>query len=226
MGLASVSLALAAACVPGEVEPVPGQTQRVVLDGSRLAALSTASIDRVDLTISGPGMAAPVSAELGRTTGSAWTASVTSIPAGPARIFEALAFDASGTLLYQGQTVSDVLAGSTLQLVVILQDPPPPPAPGVPLVSSVEVSPGLVAPSSPVDLRVVAAGSSPSDLLSFAWGATCQNSTEQGTFLDGGGASTRWIAPDVQPLNCTLSVRVGGQQGSSVTVYVGVQVSS
>jgi hypothetical protein len=44
--------------------------------------------------------------------------------------------------------------------------------------------------------------------------------------VDGTGSSTRWIAPGLQPLTCALLVRVGDQQGSSVTVYVAVQVWS
>ena len=222
--LASVCLGVGWACAPGQVEPVAGpRTQRIVLDGTRLAALSVTGIDRVNLTVSGPGMPA-VSTPLGRGVDGTWSVSVNGIPAGPARIFEALAFDASGTLAYAGQTVADILPGSAIQLFLLLQGSAVVVEPGVPRVSSFEVTPGQVAAASSVGLRVIADGPA-GDRLSFAWDAACDGTTDHGSFVDSTAAVTRWIAPASQPVVCTISVRVGSTQGSSVTVYVPVQVA-
>ena len=213
-----------AACGPGEVAPAHETTQRVVLVGARSAALSLGDIARVDLTISGSGIATPITTELGRGTSNAWMGTVSGIPAGPARLFEASALDSVGGVLYQGQTVSDVPAGSNLQLVLLLQDPPPPPDSGAPEISSLDVSPGQVAPSGSVDVQVVA--SSPTgDTLSYAWAAQCPGASSNGQFADASAATTRWSAPG-EPVTCVFSVRVAGSGGSSVTVYVTVSVSS
>lgn len=225
MRLAAALLGVASGCGPGEVSPPSLHTQKVLLQGARPAGLSLADIARVDLTISGPGIVSPITSALGRGTSNAWIGTVTGIPAGPARLFEAAASDSAGAVVYQGQTVSDVPAGSNVQLVLLLQDPPPPPDSGAPQISSVEVSPGQVAPSASVDVRVVAS-SAPGDSLSYAWAAQCPGALGDGQFTDANAASTRWSAPGEQPVTCVFSVRVTGSGGSSVTVYVTVQVSS
>jgi hypothetical protein len=213
------------ACGPGEVAPARENTQRVVLVGTRSTALSLADIVRVDLTISGAGIASPITTELGRGTSNAWMGTVTGIPAGPARLFEAQATDSGGSVLYQGQTVSDVPTGSNLKLVLLLQDPPPPPDFGAPTISSIEVTPGQVAPSGSVDVKVVAS-SAPGDTLGYSWAAQCPGALGNGQFVDASSATTRWSAPGQEPVTCVFSVRVAGSSGSSVTVYVTVQVSS
>ena len=213
-----------AACGPGEVAPAREGTQRVVLVGTRSAALSLADIVRVDLTITGAGIVTPITIELGRGTSNAWMGTVTGIPAGPARLFEASARDSGGSVLYQGQTVSDVSVGSNVQLVLLLQDPPPPPDSGAPQISSIEVTPGQVAPSGSVDVKVVASGAA-GDTLSYSWASRCPGASSDGQFIDASTATTRWSAPG-DPVTCVFSVRVAGSGGSSVTVYVTVQVSS
>lgn len=180
----------------------------------------------MDLTISGPGIAQPITAQLGKGPGSSWTGAVTGIPAGPARLFEASAFDAAGTLVYQGQTVSDVTAGATLELVLVLQDPPPVTDVVVPQISSLQISSGQVAPSASVTLTVVASGATPADVLSFGWDSSCQGTSEKGSFGAPTASTTAWQAPAFQPTTCTLSLRVSSQQGSSVTVYFAVQVTN
>jgi len=197
----------------------------VVLDVSRLPGLSQSDIQRVELTITGPGIGLPIVTDLDRSASNSWSAVVAGIPAGPARIFQAAAFDSTGTIVYQGTASSDVATGSTLELVLLLQDPPPPPAGSVPDVGSVEASQGRVPPSTPVDLRVTAtppAGES----VGFTWGADCPGSTDPGSFSDTSAPNTSWTAPGSQPLTCVLSVKVGGSGGSSVTVYLPIQVSN
>ena len=216
---------LVAACGPGEVAEAPPRTQQMVLDVSRLSGLSQSVIQRVELTVTGPGIATPIVTELGRNASNSWSASVPGIPAGPARSFRAVAYDSSGVVLYEGGAVSDVMAGSTLVLALVLQDPPEPPNVGVPQISSFEASQGRVVPSTPVDVRVLASGA-PGESLSYSWSAECAGSNDPGTFADRSAASTRWTAPSTQPLTCVLSARVASSGGSSVTVYLPIDVSS
>jgi hypothetical protein len=225
MLLTATLLGVASGCGPSGGTPPSSHVQTVLLRGATATGLSLAEIARVDLTISGPGISSPITTELGRGTTNAWIGTVTGIPAGPARLFEAEARDTGGQVLYEGRAVSDVPAGSDVQLVLLLQDPPPPPDSGAPQISSIEVSPGQVAPSASVDVRVVAS-SGAGDTLSYGWESRCPGALDDGRFTDPTAASTRWSAPSDQPVTCVFSVRVSGSGGSSVTVYVTVQVSS
>jgi len=218
-------LGLVSGCDPGEVGHPASRNQTLILDVSRLPGLSQSDIQRAELTVTGPGIGVPIVTDLGRSASNAWGAVVSGIPAGPARSFQASAFDSTGTILYQGTAVSDVVAGSTLELVLLLQDPPPPPTASTPVVGSVLASQGRVPPSSPVDLQVTATAAA-GESLGFVWTADCPGSTDQGNFSDGTAASTSWTAPAAQPLTCVLSVSVAGSGGSSVTVYLSIQVSS
>ena len=212
-------------CDPGEVAQPTSPTQKVVLDVSRVSALSQADIQRVQLMVNGPGIDVPIVTDLGRSGPNAWTAVVPGIPAGPARTFLASAYDSNGAVIYQGAAMSDVLSGSTLELVLVLQDPVPPPQASTPTVGSVEASQGRVPPSTPVDLRITATPA-PGDSLTFSWTAQCPGTSDAGSFSSVSGSSTSWTAPAVQPVTCLLSVRVAGTAGSSVTVYLSIQVSS
>jgi len=197
----------------------------VVLDVSRLAALSQSDIQRVELAITGSGIDVPIVTDLGRSGSNAWSAVLTGIPAGPARSFEASAYDSTGAVIYQGSAVSDVAAGSTLELVLVLQDPQPPPGASTPDVVSVQASQGQVAPSSAISVSVSATAAA-GESLSFVWRSDCPGSSDPGTFFDGTAPSTSWTAPAGQPLTCVLSVTVTGSGGSSVTVDLPIQVSS
>jgi hypothetical protein len=201
------------------------RTQKLVLDVSRLSALSQADIQRVQLTVNGPGIGVAIVTDLGRSALNAWTAVVAGIPAGPARTFVASAYDAIGAVIYQGVAVSDVLSGSTLELVLLLQDPAPPPGASSPEVESLQASQGRVPPSSSIGLSVTATTAA-GESLSFVWRSDCPGSSDPGTFSDGTAPSTSWTAPAAQPLTCVLSVTVAGSGGSSVTVYLPIQVSS
>jgi len=222
MRLVAALAAVACGCAPGEVHGSGGRTQHIVLDVSRIA-LSQLDITRVDLTISGPGIAAPIVTPLERGAGAVWSGSVNGIPAGAARLFRADAFDGAGAIVYQGQALADVPAGATLSLSLVLQDPPPSPEDGLPALS-VELERDQVSPSTPVSVRAVTSGADAA-ALTFAWDARCPGSTETGSFADPGSSSTTWTSPAAQPLSCVLSIRVGNAQGSSVTVYVAVQVA-
>ena len=218
-------LGLVSGCDPGEVGKPIARNQTLILDISRLPGLSQSDIERVELTVTGVGIGIPIVSELGRSSSNAWGAVVSGIPAGSARSFQASAFDSTGTVIYQGTAVSDVVAGSTLELVLLLQDPPPPPEASTPVVGSVVASQGRVPPSSPVDLQVTATAAA-GESLGFVWTSDCPGSTDPGTFSDGTATSTSWTAPAVEPLSCVLSVSVAGSGGSSVTVYLPIQVSS
>ena len=223
LGLCLVGLALG--CDPGQVGPTVSPTQRVVLDVSRLAAVSQSDLQRVELVVTGSGIDVPIVTDLGRSGSNAWSIVLAGIPAGPARTFNASAYDSTGAVIYQGSAVSDVAAGRTLELVLVLQDPALPPGDSTPDVVSVQASQGQVAPSSAIDVSVIATAGA-GESLSFAWRSNCPGSSDLGTFSDATAPSTSWTAPASQPLSCVLSVTVTGSGGSSVTVDLPIQVSS
>jgi hypothetical protein len=81
------------------------------------------------LTVTGPGIMEPIVTALALSNG-LLTGSIV-VPAGPDRVFRIDAYDAAGTLIYSGQTVTDVTSGSELKLDIDL----------VPQVPMIKVSP-------------------------------------------------------------------------------------
>ncbi|HVP62395.1 MAG TPA: hypothetical protein VMT11_17685 [Myxococcaceae bacterium] len=192
---------------------------------ARLPAVSTSGIDRVELTISGAGISTPLVTTLGRASGNSWGAVVSGVPAGPQRTFQASAYDATGAILYQGQALVDVVAESSLQLTLVLQDPADVPSVNLPQIQSVEASQGRVPPSTAVTLRVSAAGGA-GETLGVSWSSDCAGATDAGSFSDAAAANTQWTAPAQQPVTCAISVKVAGSGGSSISVELPIQVSN
>lgn len=84
------------------------------------------------LTVTGPGIIAPIVADLALSGGTLVGNVV--VPAGPDRLFRIDAFDAAGTLLFSGETTADVVGGSELALDIAL----------VPQVPMIKVSPAYL----------------------------------------------------------------------------------
>jgi hypothetical protein len=173
----------------------------------------------VDLYISGPASDPfpPFHVPLTTAGGDSWVANVASIPAGPARRFEASAFDDQGRLVYTGFVTLDVVAGSDMSVTLVLQQYPPP-SPAVswaPVLQAVTVTPGTTAPGGVVTLSVVAtdpSGGTPG----YRWSADC------GSFASPMGQTAEWQAPLMDTI-CSVGITVSGGGGSSseyVPVYV------
>lgn len=70
------------------------------------------------LTVTGPGIIAPIVADLALAGGTLVGSVV--VPAGPDRLFHIDAFDQAGALLYSGETTADVVGGTELALDIAL----------------------------------------------------------------------------------------------------------
>jgi len=119
--LAAIALLLALAVASSCSEKITSAgEQRIDLEiwTSLAASGQAAQASRFVLTVTGPGIMEPVVAELDL-AGGLLTGSVV-VPAGPDRVFRIDAYDEAGTLLYSGQTITDVLGGSELRLDIEL----------------------------------------------------------------------------------------------------------
>jgi len=201
--------------------------------GLRASAVSQVSIARVTLEVSGGVPSAPaLTAELtrGQTPG-AWEVVLFSVPAGTQRQFLATAYGASGEVLYQGTTTSDVLSGAEAQVVLILNQVGPEDPEGFGATLALELPDSVVLANGTLALRLSAAGTDAGSSLSYVWSASCGGPGDgsfapvSGVLAAPGSASTVWTAPAVAGLSCTLGVAVtgGGALGANtVRTYVAV----
>jgi hypothetical protein len=173
----------------------------------------------VDLYISGPASDPfpPFHVPMTNAGGDGWTASVASIPAGPARQFDTTAFDDQGRLVYAGSVTLDVVAGAGMSVTLVLQQYPPP-APtttSTPVIQALTATPGIVAPGGVATFTVVAvdpSGGSPG----YLWSAGC------GTFASPASQTAQWSAPGADTV-CIIGITVSGTGGSTsefVPMYV------
>jgi hypothetical protein len=203
-----VAAALAMSCVASPEQPSTGISLAV-----------TVPARSVDLYISGPAgdPFPPFHVPLTNAGGDSWIANVASIPAGPARRFEASAFDDQGRLVYTGSVTLDVVAGSGMSVTLVLQQypPPSPTTSWAPVIQAVTVRPGIVSPGGLATLTVVAvdpSGGAPS----YLWSADC------GTLASPASQIAQWSAPGADAV-CSIGITVSGTGGSSseyVPVYV------
>jgi hypothetical protein len=179
------------------------------------AALVIADVTSIKVTIDDNAVAplfGPIDLLLTKApAGNVWTGNITQIPANPApgslRRFKAEAFNGA-TKIYAGDTVATVIAGSTAQVAIILQEVAP--APGTtnyaPAITSLTSTSAYVAPGTVGSSTVVA--SDPDNnggTLAIEWSATCT----AGSMIFGSpdAATTTWTAPSVNAV-CTVAVTV------------------
>jgi hypothetical protein len=207
---AAVLLAIAGGCDGGAAPPT---------GAARLAIAGTpvADVTAVVVTISGPDFA-PMAEPLAEADGG-WSAFVTTIPCGPARRFDAVAYDASGTAVYRGSSASDVAAGAVVDVSILLEASPAGPFDNsAPVIDSFWASQILVPTSGAVQLGIDAHDPDPADVLSYRWDATC------GSFDDALAPQVTWTAPAAAAA-CAVSVTVSDTNGASVTTSVVLDVS-
>lgn len=181
--------------------------------------LSATDVARVHVEAQGSGIPSPIGIDL-TLQGSTWQGTLIDIPAGLDRVFEATAFDAGGTLLYQGQAgPMAVTSGSTVSVVIMLQEVShPPPFDNVaPTIDSVVVSANQVSPGGTLTLTVTAHDDNAGDTLTYAWTGTA------GTFSAPSATSTSWVAPATEGAQ-QLKIEVKDSKGTSATVTIDVLV--
>ncbi|MDC0711773.1 kelch repeat-containing protein [Stigmatella sp. ncwal1] len=213
--LSVLALALLASCAAPS--PDSGSVQFAV---SVPQALSANDVTRVLVTVSASDMAS-LSVELAKSSGS-WGGLIGNLPAGPDRSFLAQAFDASGTLRFQGQTSGvSISPNQTTAVALTLQEvsPPPPYGNEAPVIDALVASSTSVLTGAAISLTATVHDPNPGDTLTLAWTAS------GGSFSEPSAASTSWTAPSSTGVQ-TLTLTVTDSQGAAVSVSLAVNVVS
>jgi len=214
-----LALGALAACNTGENPPPPELGASAEIKAMLPQELSADDVTQVRVQVSGPGIPTPIGMDLTR-QGSTWQGTLTDIPAGLDRVFEAKAYDASATLLYQGQAGPLIISsGSTVSVAILLQqvDPDPPYQNVAPVIDSVVVSANQVAPNGTITLTATAHDDNPGDTITYAWTATA------GTFGAPSSAATSWVAPSTEGAQ-TLRLEVTDSKGTSARMSLDISV--
>ncbi|HEX8439841.1 kelch repeat-containing protein [Archangium sp.] len=210
----ALCLALLASC--SAAPPASGSASFSVSVPQALAA----TISRVSVTASALDFAS-ITGELASSDGT-WSGTLDNLPAGSNRTFLAKAFDASGTVLFQGSASRvSISPGQTALVSITLQQVTAPP----PFTNAAPVIGSLVAPSASLltgdTLSLVATAHDPNsgDTFTSAWTAT------GGTFSSTTATSTTWTAPATAGLH-TLTFTVTDAKGLSAVASLAVNVLS
>jgi len=181
---------------------------------------ATSSIARLRVTVS-PGDGAsftPIVVELTPENG-AWSAYVTGIPAGAGRLFEGVALDAGGTVLGAGSARSDIAAGASAAVTLVVELAAPAALGSPPVLDSLSTPTTTVAPGSTTTVEA-SAHDPDGEPVSYLWSGTC------GSFDDPSKPSAAWTAPSSGPTTCELDITASNAEGSSVTAYLTMTVTS
>ncbi len=182
-------------------------------------ALSTADIDHVTVTVSGPNITPNIVATLSGDPGSGWSGLIEDIPAGDNRTFLAEAFDSGDVLLYSGSapTVTITDGGTAVVLIFLQQvDPPDPFENSVPRFTSLVLSADQVGPNNDVSLAATATDPD-GDSLVYGWTAA------GGSFDDDTSSSPTWTAPGAEG-EYQLTVSATDPEDASATISFDIDV--
>jgi hypothetical protein len=176
-------------------------------------ALRYSDIATVSATISGPEIFKPLLVPLGAREDNLWKASVTGIPAGPARVVSVLASDQAGVGLFFGEATNvTIKPGSTTAISIVLFEMSPAPAFAnqAPLIDALTTSAAAVAPGGMANLGAQAHDPDAEDVLAYAWSTSCGTLTGEDT------ATPIWTASDAVGL-CQIGLTVSDNRGASVS---------
>lgn len=188
--------------------------------GTLPQSLSASDVARVELTVSGAGMASRTDTLV--KTGGRWGGVLGNLPAGTGRVFSAQAFDASSKLLYKGQVAGvTITAGKTTTVALLLQqvDAPTPFENAAPVITSLVASPGTVGPAGMVALKATAEDANVGDTLTYEWTGAA------GSFSSATSLSTTWMAP-ATPGPVVLTLKVMDSKGAVAALSVTITVST
>jgi|GEM_PF-2544899 len=205
--------------------PLAACTTEAPTGGARVAVLGAAldagDIDRVEVTVTGTGIATPIVVELTGNATSGWSATLTDLPAGLDRTFTGRAYDDTDALIYQGAASPVVIRPGEMSLVTIfMQQVNPPPAfqNTAPRITGLTVSSYSVAAGGTISLSVTAEDPDPDDTLTYAW------TSPSGSYTSPSTASTDWTAGGA-PGSVVLRIGVSDDTGATATLEIGVTVA-
>jgi hypothetical protein len=182
--------------------------------------LSSNSVTRVTVEVTGSGISTPITYDLVKTNGT-WGGIIHAIPAGTNRTFSANAFDATNALVYSGSVGNVTIApGTTAMVAILLQQvtPPPPFMNAVPVIDSLVASSNEAGEGDSIDLDVSAHDADAGDTLTYTWSAT------GGSFTAPDAAATSWIAP-AGTGNQMLTIHVTDSKGATAALSFTIAVT-
>jgi YVTN family beta-propeller protein len=169
-------------------------------------AATASDVVRVTLTISGAGMTDRV-VELAK-LGNAWRGTVTGIPAGTNRTFQANAYDAGDVLIFAGSVVADVSPTGVLQVMIVAQEiVSVTPQNHSPMLLGLVASTGAVAPLGTVHFKA-SVGDPDGNPINVNWTAP------DGSFSAANALETDWTAPAAEN---TYAINIGLNDGNGGT---------
>ncbi len=224
--LAVLGLVSAAALAPACASPAAGrETGAIELVAAARDALTASDVTKVTLTVTGPGIDAPIVNDLSH-LGARWTGVVGGIPTGTERALHADAFDATNTVVYSGDVLHvSIDTDTTSAVAVLLQQasPPTPFANAVPLIDSFVATKNAIAPGQTIALTVTAHDPDPADTLTYAWSSS--GGAAGGTFSSPTALNTTWTAPATAGSQ-TLTVRATDPKGAVAAMSITVSVAA
>ena len=213
--------------------------------GISVNALSATTIDHMTLTVSvdatsGAPSFANITTNLTNndlTNKLSWSAYVQGIPAGTRRLFTINAYNASSSVIYSGSTYTDITAGNTASVYIVLQ--------GLndggfqnslPVVDSLTSSANLVyvgttPPPAPVALTFKAHDPDSGATLTYAWASDCATSSfdaATGPVTQNSAMTVYWTPPTTAPSGgaCTETLKITDNLQGTVTAYLAIQVQN
>jgi hypothetical protein len=204
--LLALALALPSCAVSPVAEPEAGEAA-IGVTGQ---AVSTSDVARIAVTVTGAGIASPISYSLKKTKGQ-WSGVIGQIPAGANRSFHADVYDATDAILYAGDATGVTIGNKqTATVVLVLQQKaaPDPFHDTAPFIDSAAASSNAVAPADAVTLAVTAHDVDVGDSISYAWIAS------GGAFDDASSSHPVWTAPASEGTQ-TLTVSARDSKGAT-----------